>query len=53
MGKKGKSGSKRGAGFAKWQKKKPKKARPAARNRRTATADLGSAGTNYHEAMRS
>jgi hypothetical protein len=29
MGKKGKSGSKRGAGLAKWQKKQPKKARPA------------------------
>jgi hypothetical protein len=29
MGKKGMSGSKRGAGLAKWQKKQPKKARPA------------------------
>jgi hypothetical protein len=29
VGKKGKSGSKRGAGLAKWQKKQPKKARPA------------------------
>jgi hypothetical protein len=48
MGKKGKSGSKRGAGLAKWQKKQPKKARPAETAEPPQQILVQPVPTNYH-----